>query len=254
MNIKVSLLEHKIALASIKSYYKKHNYIIDSYYEDHILEAEHYSITNTGLKVGIISIFKTETIVHFSILDKYMELHNELFNYAVSLIKPKDVYVSTENALLLCNALDHYSNIIIQDCVYQIVINRNKRISEINTIKATVSDKDIIQKFDNGFFKNLDDNLEKEQIYIGKYNNEIICFGIIEQNKILSQYASIGMFVRKEHRGKSYGSEMLKCLMNECSLNGLVPIAGCFMDNKYSRNALNRAGMFNRIKLLKIKI
>jgi RimJ/RimL family protein N-acetyltransferase len=69
---------------------------------------------------------------------------------------------------------------------------------------------------------------------------------------LLPDLASLGMFVVKEQRGKHYGSNMIRALIEFCLTKNITPVAGCFAKNEFSRNALSRAGMVSHARLLKV--
>jgi len=62
------------------------------------------------------------------------------------------------------------------------------------------------------------------------------------------------MFVLKKERGKGYGALTLINLIKQCKHVNIRPIAGCFAKNKYSVNALKKAGMISMSRLFKIKL
>lgn len=242
------------AIQLIDEYYHSNGYIIDSYYEDHILESDHYLVSLDGKSIGQISVFKPGTLVHYAINELYLSVNTAVFRQIVEIIKLEDIYVSTDNSILLNNGLEVSKTVEVQDCIYQLVprMKDSECKNELNL--ATRDDISTIKDLDDGFFKNLDDNIKNHQLYIGRNSNEIFGFGIIERNRILKEYASIGMFVVKEKRGKGYGSQILKCLISKANSLGWIPMAGCLSKNQYSRNALEMSGMYSKTRLLRIKV
>ena len=84
-------------------------------------------------------------------------------------------------------------------------------------------------------------------------DGQVVSFGIIEKSKLFEGQASLGMFVIREQRGRHYGSYTIRELMRLCRSQQIVPNAGCFARNEFSRNALSHAGMISNTRLLKVK-
>jgi hypothetical protein len=226
---------------------------IDSYYEDHIIDSKHYEIHMGNKKCGYFSVFQNELLTQFSLYESFLINAQEIFREILSKSQVKEIYLSTSDKLLLLMALDEQKRTIVQDLIFQ-------EGSEIDSgtrffIKKS-ENKDIpyIKKTDEGFFRNLEKNIENGELFIGFDGNKIVSYGIIENSKMFDDLASIGMFVLKNERGKGYGACTISELIVRCRNANIRPIAGCFAKNKYSVNALKKAGMISKTRLLKVKI
>ena len=107
------------------------------------------------------------------------------------------------------------------------------------------------------FLKEEIDNIENkkdiidEEIYIVKHENNIIGFGIIDYQKIVDIYASIGMIVMEEFRQKGYGANILNCLKNIVKSKGKQVISECWYYNHYSKKTMENAGAYSKTRLLR---
>ena len=91
-----------------------------------------------------------------------------------------------------------------------------------------------------------------EEIYIARYENKIIGFGIIEYQKIVNIYASIGMIVCEEYRQKGFGTNILNGLKNIVKAKGLQAISGCWYYNHNSKKTMESAGAYSKTRLLRV--
>lgn len=100
---------------------------------------------------------------------------------------------------------------------------------------------------------NFDENIDNDQIYIGHLKGEAVTVGIIIQDNLLDQYASIGMFVHEKHRQRGIGACTIIYLKATCDELGFIPVAGCGYDNTNSKKTLEAAGMVTATRLLKFE-
>ncbi len=226
---------------------------IDSYYEDHIIDSRHYVMLMESERCGYFSVFQNEMLTQFSLYEKFWVKAQEIFREILAKSQVKEIYLSTSDKLLLLMALDEQKGTIAQDMVFQEGIEI-KRSARFFIRKAEKKDIPQIKNTDGGFFKNLEKNIENEELFIGVDDKKVVSYGIIEKSRMFDDLASIGMFVLKEERGKGYGAFTIDNLIRECKSLAIKPIAGCFSANQYSVNALKKAGMVSRSHLLKVKI
>jgi hypothetical protein len=236
-------------LANVASYSEP----IDSYYEDHIIESKHYDIFLGKEKCGFASVFENEMLTQFALHKAHQDKAQEIFQETLRISKVKEIYLSTSDVFLLSLALEHQKEVIVQDAIFQAGVEKECRAGFVLN-KAEEKDLSSIQKTDEGFFPNLEENVKKGELFIGWDGSKTVSYGIIEKSKLFKDLASIGMFVLVPERGKGYGAETLTGLISQCKNDNVRPIAGCFVKNQYSVNALKKAGMISRNRLLRIKL
>jgi hypothetical protein len=226
---------------------------IDTYYEDHIIESRHYEILLDNEKCGYCSVFENAILTQFSLNDRFKTIAQEIFQEVLTQRNIKEAYLSTSDKLLLILALDRLKDVEVQDYIFQVV---GEKDCKKGFCLKRAEEKDIpgIKKTDEGFFKNLEKNVENEELFVGMDGKRVVSYGIIEKSKIFKDLASIGMFVLKNERGNGYGAFTIINLIKHCKNSNIRPIAGCFAKNKYSVNALKKAGMISMNRLLKVKV
>jgi hypothetical protein len=226
---------------------------IDSYYEDHVIESKHYEILLDNVKCGYYSVFENELLTQFALDDKHMARAQEVFHQVLEKSSIKEIYLSTSDRLLLLLALDEQKSLTVQDYVFQVGERRECK-AEFMLRKAVEEDIPGIRENDGGFFQNLESNIKNGELFIGLDGDRVVSYGIIENSKIFEDLASMGMFVIAAERGKGYGANTLSKLIIECQSKGFRPIAGCFVKNRYSVQALKKAGMVSKNRLLRVKV
>jgi GNAT superfamily N-acetyltransferase len=226
---------------------------VDSYFEDHVVESIHYRISLDNVICGYSSVFSKTMMTQFVLHGK--ELSNAAGIFAEVLLRTgiSEIYLPTSDSLLLVMALDHIKEMDVQDLVFRAGIpqscKRNFRVE-----KALMEDAGLVLAKHDGFFPSIEEKIVNEELFIGYDDEVVVSFGVIERSKLLENHASIGMVVVKEERGKGYGSMTITKLIDLCTQQGITPVAGCFSKNKYSANALTKAGMCSKTRLLKIKV
>lgn len=226
---------------------------VDSYYEDHVMESVHYRVRCAGQTAGFASIFLDSMLTQFSLEEQYKPHSVDFFRSLLEQFPLREAYVSTSDPFFLACALDHQKSVLVQDWVFQVSAHLAPTVAGFSLTPASLEDQEMIRQHDEGFFQNLGENLQNGQIYLGKMENQLVSFGIIEKSKLLSDQASLGMFVIRDQRGRHFGAWTIRELMRLCQSQRIVPVAGCFAANEFSRNALIRAGMVSNARLLKVK-
>ena len=189
----------------------------------------------------------------FSLDEAYKSHAGEIFQSLLQQLTPQEAYVSTSDPFFLSCSFDHQKSILVQDWVFQAPTQFSPTAAGFSLTPASLDDQELIRQKDEGFFQNLNDNLQRGEIFLGKMDGQVVSFGIIEKSKLLSDQASLGMFVIREQRGRHFGSCTIRELIRVCQSQRIIPVAGCFARNEFSRNALSHAGMVSDTRLLKVK-
>jgi RimJ/RimL family protein N-acetyltransferase len=81
----------------------------------------------------------------------------------------------------------------------------------------------------------------------------MIAFGGLEPMELNDERFCISMIVNEKYRGRGYGSEVVKYLIEFLQLNDLQANARCYVKNELSKKTLLKAGMRISNKLLKVE-
>jgi predicted acetyltransferase len=246
--------EYKYLRKYISEYYINNGTIVDSFWETQVRESKFYKITDDNDIVGYFAIHKETVLVLFNIFEKYRNISQELFTIIKKYESVKEALIPTGDEFFISHAFDNYTKIENQ-AYFSIYTDKNPK--EILNIELQLADieKDmetlkLCYDFLKSEIENKKNNID-EEIYIAKHGNNIIGFGIIEYQKIVDIYASIGMIVREEFRQKGYGANILNSLKNIVKSKGIIPISGCWYYNHNSKKTMESAGAYSKTRLLR---
>jgi predicted acetyltransferase len=238
----------------VTEYYINNNIIVDSFWETHVKQCNFYLIMYENNIIGYFSIHKGTLLVLFNVFEEYRNVSQELFSIIKKYETIKEVFVPTGDEFLLSHVIDNYTKLEKQ-AYFSIYTDKDPdRIIDLEFVLADV-EKDIeILKLEHDFLKHEIENIKNlvnEELYIVKYENNVIGFGVIEYNSIVDIYASIGMIVREEYRQKGYGTNILNGLKKISKSKGRKPISGCWYYNHNSKKTMESAGAYSKTRLLR---
>jgi len=227
---------------------------IDSFAEEHILEATQYTIAAHDDVIGYCSIYEGKVLTQFYLKQAYRHLSQEIFALATKLESVQEALVATCDEFFLALSVDCCSAIKKQAYFFQ--YGRDVPVEttfDVSYRLATLDDLALIRQHAEDFFdESLESQLNARQIYIGFEQPTPIAFGVFERGKILQDHVSIGMYTAPAHRGQNIGKATLKYLIKEAHDAGLTPIAGCWYYNHASKRTLEGVGMISNTRYLRI--
>jgi len=227
---------------------------IDSFAEEHILEATQYTVVAHDGVIGYCSIYDGKTLTQFYLKPEYRHLSQEIFALAKELEFAQEALVATCDEFLLALCVDGCSAIKKQAYFFQYA--RHLPIQTTVPVAyriATLDDIGLIQEHAEDFFDDsLESQLTAKEVYIGFEQQTPIAFGVFERGRILQDHVSIGIYTVPEYRKRNLGKMTLKHLIDEAQDAGLQPIAGCWYYNHASKQTLEGAGMISNTRYLRI--
>jgi len=238
----------------VAEYYINNKIIVDSFWETHVRESNHYIIMRDNEIIGYFSINNGTILVLFNVFEKYRSISQDLFAVVKKYESVKEALIPTGDEFLISHAIDNYVKMEKQ-AYFSIYTDRNPNKIIPIEVKLANIEKDmetlnLCHDFLKSEIENIN-NLIDEEIYIAKHENNVIGFGIIEYQKIVDIYASIGMIVREEYRQKGYGANILNGLKNVVKSKGKIPVSGCWYYNHNSKKTMESAGAYSKTRLLR---
>ena len=238
----------------VAEYYINNRIIVDSFWEGHIREGNHYKIMYQDNIVGYFSINKQTVLVLFYIFEEYRNISQELFTIIRKFESVKEALIPTGDEFFISHAIDNYIRIEKQ-AYFSMYSDKNpKKIIPLE-LKLADIEKDIeILNLCHDFLNDIIEDSKKVsgiEIYIVKHENTIIGFGIIHYQEIVNIYASIGMIVIEDYRQKGYGANILYQLSNIVKSKEKQAISGCWYYNHLSKKTTESAGGYSKTRLLK---
>ena len=253
-NILIEKCDYKYLQSYIYEYYINNGITVDSFWEGHVRNSNFYKITSDKELVGYFSIHKETILVLFNIFEKYRNISQELFSIIRKYESVKEALIPTGDEFFISHAFDNYTKIEKQ-AYFSIYTDKNpKKLIDIELhlayVKKDIDTLNLCHDFLEHEINNIN-NLIDEEIYIVKHNNKVIGFGVIEYQKIVDIYASIGMIVIEEFRQNGYGANILNGLKNIVKLKGKKAISGCWYYNHNSKKTMESAGAYSKTRLLR---
>jgi RimJ/RimL family protein N-acetyltransferase len=239
--IRVQVKQHLESLSSI-----------DSFLEGHVLESNHYQIFISGEGAGFTSIHKGSLVTQFSLFPNYKKYGQDIFAKVKRLEEVQAAFVPTCDEFFLSHALDDYRELNKQAYFFAAPPDLPEDSSPYILRQATGSDLEIIKTDSDDFFGNVQNYVDKQELFLVLQGNECVAFGLASRSELLRDTASIGMFVIERFRQQGVGTATLRLLIDECQKQNSRPIAGCWYYNHLSKKTLEKAGMFTQTRLLKI--
>jgi len=238
----------------VADYYINNKILVDSFWENHVRDGKHYKIIHENEIIGYFSINSGTILVLFNVIEKYRYISQELFAIIKKFESIKEALIPTGDEFFISLAIDNYIKIEKQAYFSIYTEKTPKKIIAIELkladIKEDMETLNLCHDFLKSEIENLN-NLIDEEIYIAKHDNNVIGFGIIEYQKIVDIYASIGMIVREEYRQKGYGANILNGLKNIVKSKGKIPVSGCWYYNHNSKKTMENAGAYSKTRLLR---
>ena len=229
---------------------------IDSFLEDHILDSKHYLICQENEPIGYFSIFQKWLLTQFYLEKPYRKRAQEIFQRIKHIEEVRAAFVPTADEFFLAHAVDDCRLIEKQAYFFQDSGQAQDSAAYLPDLKlrqAQLADLGDIQKFSGDFFdENLEMKIRTNCIYIAEREAEILGFGVIERGRVVTNCASIGMYVREEYRQRGIGRNILLLEKEIVKAEQLQPIAGCWYYNHFSKKTLESAGLQSSTRLMKI--
>ena len=232
--------------------------VVDDFWESHITESSFYKIFRDEVCIGYFCIHNSEKIVMFTVIPDYLYLAREIFRNVLEKFNVKTGFAVTGDQLMLSLCMENHKQIEMQAIFFDGTIPRKVRDPEFD--RSCIQEIDpydidrINAETDNFFdFVSPGSIIDKViMVYKLVSDNEILGYGIIVPNGLLTKYWACGMITLEKNRRKGVGRSMQIHLGDICRENGKTPISGCWYYNDLSRKTIESAGRYTTTRLLNV--
>ena len=235
----------------IQAYMSSLSSPIDSFLEGHIIDSDFFMIYVDGKKAGYFAVQKKERLTQFYMLDKYKKYGQNVYIEMKRVLNVRSAFVPTCDEFFLAHAVDSYKTLDKQAYFFCDSKKKVKGDHDIVLRKAVYTDIGSIKENSGDFFGELEREVNDGIIYIAEKDSMTVGYGVIEKQKIMKNYASIGMFTIENLRQQGIGKSIIIGLKEMTYEMGLKPLAGCWYYNHNSKKTLESAGMITKTRLLK---
>jgi GNAT superfamily N-acetyltransferase len=232
--------------------------IVDSFWEQHVIESNHYAIQDGAATVGYFSIHKEKTLVGFYLQELHLQHGRALFEQIKRYEQVTNAMVATGDEIFLSHCADNYAKLEKQAffSVYRkeapvgfqripLTFKRLTNQADLELLKLAGSffaEEPLDKLFDAGFHY---------RIYVVYDQEELVGFGVVETGRVLRGIASVGMYVMEKKRRLGYAKNILRQLCELMSEEGYNCRSGCWYYNHNSLKSMEAAGAYSKTRLLR---
>lgn len=242
---------------AVAAYVRENRITVDSFWEDHVAESNHYIIVDGQDTVGFFAIHGGSMIVLFYVAPYYANLSQELFARIKKYEQVTNAMVPTGDEFLLSHCFDNYARIEKQ-AYFAIYTDKESEPERQRPIALRLADLDRDAEafvhcgdFLDGEIKRIKNGDNCLELYLAELEGEIAGYGVIQYGNILPELASIGMFVREEYRGQGIAASILKSLQGIAEKNDCKVRSGCWYYNHNSKKSMESAGAYSKTRLMR---
>ena len=227
---------------------------VDSFFEDHVRDAQHYRIQIDETVIGWTAVHKESLITQFGLFSPHRQLGQRAFAQVRKLEQVQNALVPTCDEFYLSHALDHYRLLEKQAYLFRLDPQQARFQTRLALTHrpATPDDVALIVGLSDTFFDDLDRRVRAGQLYLAWRGADCVGIGVIEPSVFTPEAASIGMFTAELFRHQGVGAAIIAHLIDVCQERGLRPVAGCWYYNHNSKKTLEKAGMVSQTRLLRV--
>jgi len=244
--------------SSVAEYILANNITIESFWEGHVLESNHYKMVCGGTLAGYFAIHKEKTIMLFNVFPPYANQAQELFARVKKYESVTNAMVATGDEFLLAHCFDNFSRIEKQAYVsiYTDKEIPGERQKEIALRLADIDrDAEILKlsgDFLNDIIEEKRDGADHLEVYIAEHGGNVVGFGVIDYGRVIKDISSIGMYVCEQYRRQGFAANILQQLKHISLDKGCRRVlSGCWYYNHNSKKSMESAGAYSKTRLMR---
>lgn len=242
---------------AVAAYIRENRITVDSFWEDHVTESNHYIIVDGQDTVGFFAIHDKSTIMLFYVAPFCAHVSQELFARVKKYEQVTNAMVVTGDESLLSHCFDNFARIEKQ-AYFSIYTDKELEPDRQRPVRLRLADveedaADLIHcgDFLDGEIERIKSGIPYINLYIAELEEEIVGYGVIQYGSVVSDIASIGMFVREECRGQGVAASILKGLQKLAESEGFQARSGCWYYNHNSKKSMESAGAYIKSRLIR---
>ncbi|MBC8080366.1 MAG: GNAT family N-acetyltransferase [Gorillibacterium sp.] len=228
---------------------------IDSFLEDHITDSKFVEIRAGEEISGYYAVYEGKLLTQFFLRSSAQREAQEIFNRVLEESQVDSLFVPTCDELFLSMVVDRDFQMDKQAYFFQdgLVPLPEPGLKEGEEFRlATPGDIEAIRTVCGDFIQHHEPMVAAEQLYVYYKGTLLMGIGVMEKGRIMTDHASVGMFVNEAYRRQGIGRSIILQMKNRSYELGLTPICGCWYYNTLSKLTLESAGMVTKTRLLKV--
>lgn len=234
--------------------YAKELRLVDTYWEDLILESQVYRIYQEKEWVGCFSFHeKEQAITSFFLFPLKILYAQTVFQNILTEFNIKTAYVVSNDELLLSLCLDFHREIRIQAYFFDDAQEAAEPPVFAKERLSLAKESDLADLEAFHFFDNLDLSDDSDIKYVlRREDGTLLGAGHIQTMLFAPQWGACGMVTAEKYRKRGVGRSIICHLKQIVKEKGLIPIAGCYYLNYGSRATLESCGFSTKTRFLKV--
>ncbi len=243
----------------LKEYLDTITCVADDFWEYNIRSSDFYRIEQNGCNIGCFAFFgKERLLTQFYMKREHWNLAQPVFQQILKEYEVEAAYVLTGDELFLSLSMDDHLRVEKQAYMFDGTVKNEVRPPEFprsSLLRVKPEEFDEVIELTGDFFQ----PISKTHLETGEYllyklceGEEILGYGIIVPNTLLTGYWPCGMITLEKNRRKGIGRSIQLHLADICRENGFTPISGCWYYNHLSKKTIESAGRYTKTRILKI--
>ncbi|MFP4092097.1 MAG: GNAT family N-acetyltransferase [Cyclobacteriaceae bacterium] len=256
------------AVADLRQqYYASLSAPMDGMWDDIIHRSDLFCIMQAGENIGYGATDTNATLVHFFILDPYLNQAAAVLAELSKTKKIRQAYVPTCSPSFLNAALQLAQDTSVFYYFFDDEAQRKthcKPATPFDTLALELARQEEISALvrfchrlsgadSNWLGKYLGYWIDREGIYFMQKQGRIIATCELRPSESQAGYADIGAIVDEDCRNKGLGAYLMQEGKKMSYQRNLKPICSCRFDNPASRRMIEKAGYINRHLMIKVR-
>lgn len=233
--------------------------LVESFWEEHVLTANHYQILCGGETAGYFAIHGKELLVLFDVLPQFAQFSQEIFSMVKKYETVKTGFVVTDDTFFLSHCADNFARIEKQAYFsrYLVIPGMELGAGIAFRLLSIHEDRALYEKCGEIItpeeLLQMANGSDTTEVYQALRDGVDVGVGVLREGRIIAEYASIGMLVHPEHRRQGNATAILRGLQAMARDRGLTPVSGCWYYNHNSKKSLEAAGAYCPVRLLRFE-
>lgn len=256
------MLEVKAVKSVKENYNQRKNYINSLPYsqefhiEEKVKKSSCYQIYLNNKLVGYFCVNSEKVLLEFYLDKKEIIMSQHIFEILIE----KEYFVAAEaksfDYLLMSLCLDFKKN---SSCTGYMFRNFNNVDSSLSTYEnlcfkvAKQEDIGKIREISGGFFEDLENNINRQEVFTLYSNKSLLGSGICQKIFESLMYYDIGMVVSEKYRNKGVGTYIISKLKEHCISSNKISVCGCWYYNNASKKTLEKAGFITNHRIVRFE-
>jgi GNAT superfamily N-acetyltransferase len=230
--------------------------------EENVRESQCYKIIMNSVWIGYFCVDSKKALWEFYLIKTEQVHSQEVFKFLIDMNYIAAAECITYDHLLMSLCFDFHKKAACSayvfrddtDVEYSLIAfeSISMRLATTDDFNGLSEINSIAEGWDD-FFYNLEEEIQKKEIFVFYSDKELLGAGTCKQTWQSKNYYDIGMVVSKKHRNKGIGTYIIIKLKEFCYSNNQIPVCGCWYPNYPSKKTLEKAGFIAKHRVIRFE-